>query len=92
VAGRDGDRGRDLVGVLREAHRRGFPGGDAGITAVEGELEGFGPDPLGAQSDPKVSEERTVVDARSLPTVSIRSALATRRTDAGSQSGMGQLR
>jgi hypothetical protein len=92
VASRDGYRRRDLFGGLREAHGGGLAGGDTGVTPVEGELKRFGPDSLRAESDPEVSEERTVVDARSLVTVSVRSAHALRRTDARSESGVGQLR
>jgi hypothetical protein len=89
MASRDGDGGRHLRGVLREAHRRGFPGGDAGISSVEGELEGLGSDPFGAEGDPKVSEERTVVDARSLLTVSVRSAFAYQEDECGVPIGNG---
>jgi hypothetical protein len=76
VAGGDADRGGDLVGGLGEADDRRLAGRDAGVSAVEGELERFGPNPCRTESDPEVGEQRTVVDARSLVTVSIRSTFA----------------
>ncbi len=93
VAGCDRDRRGDLLGGRREAHRGGVSGGDAGVAAVQGELERLGPDSTRPEGGRQVGEQRTVVvDARSLPTLSIRSARRRRRTDAGAEPRVGHVR
>jgi hypothetical protein len=76
VAGGHPDRRGDVLGGGGEADDAGLAGRDAGVPPVERELERLRPDPVRAEDRPEVGQERVVVDARSLPTCSIRSVFA----------------
>ena len=82
------------VGRRGEAHRGRLAGGDAGVAAVEGELERLGPRPAVCRAPAwrSASSAAIVVDPRSLPTASVRSAPVDRRPDARPEPRVGELR
>lgn len=69
MAGRDGDRGRDIVRRAGETHRECATSFGPGVAAVERELEGLRAGASGPERGFEVGDERSGgVDVRMLPT------------------------
>jgi hypothetical protein len=63
VLRRDAYGGRKLCSAVREAHGRGAPSVDAGVTLVERELERLGACPPGAERGLQIGYERVDLTA-----------------------------